>query len=153
MADKGRRRLTETVDEAVRIGLDNKARCRSCHGFRPQAVDGRLDEDVGQGKNHALNPGRQADTDNMAQFFLRKVKVMQIHANPVRRPTEQNQENQGVGHVSDNSRPGDAGDAEIKDGNRQEAEDDIDAVGNDQAVKGCLAVAAAAENSCFKIVQ
>lgn len=81
------------------------------------------------------------------------MKVPQIDANPIRRPTEQYQENQRICGIGNDRRPGDTDDTEIKDRNRQEAQDNIDAVGNDQAVKGSLAVAAAAENSRFKIIQ
>lgn len=47
LADKGRRSLTEAVDEAIDVEFDDDSRCRSRHGSGAEAVDGRLDEDIG----------------------------------------------------------------------------------------------------------
>ena len=134
LADEGRRRLAEAVDETIDIAFDDEGRSRRSHGFRPQTVQGRLDEDIGQGKDHALDTGRQADADDVMQFFPGKAHVMAFQADAVRRPAQQDQEDERIDGKGNDYRPDDAGQAEIKDQDRQQVEDDIDDIGCDQAV-------------------
>lgn len=153
LANEGRRRLAEAVDETVDIVFDDEGRSRRCHGFRPQAVQGRLDEDVGQGKDHALDAGRQADVNNVMQFFPGKAQVVAFQADAVRRPAQQDQEDERIDGKGHNRRPDDAGQAEIKDQDRQQVEDDIDEIGCDQAVQRRPAIAAAAEDGRLEVIQ
>ena len=126
--------MAETVDEAVDIAFDDESRSRRRHGFCPQAVEGRLDEDVGQGKDHALDTGGQANMDDMVQFFPGKTHVVAFQADAVRRPAQQGQEDERVDGKGKDRRPDDTGQAKIKDQYRQQVEDDIDQIGGNQAV-------------------
>ena len=93
-----------------------------------------MDEDIGQGKDHALDAGRQADADDVMQFFPGKAHVVAFQSDAVRRPAQQGQEDERIDGKGDDRRPDDAGQAEIKDQDRQQVEDDIDDIGCDQAV-------------------
>ena len=78
LADKGRRCLPVGVDEAIDVDFDNKGCCRSGHGIGTEAVDGRLDDNVGNTKDHALNPCRETNAHDRCQILTAYMQVSQV---------------------------------------------------------------------------
>ena len=73
--------LTERVKGIIGDDLNVECctGCRNHHGA--EAVDGRLHNDVGKGKHGALDAGRQADLDDLAEAGMVKLQGVGAHAN------------------------------------------------------------------------
>ncbi len=59
--------LSESVDYGIYVDFNDEGSGRGGHDFRSQAVDGHLDDHIGDGKYHALKTGRKADTDDSSK--------------------------------------------------------------------------------------
>ena len=64
LSHKGGASLAKAVEQVVThiLQAHSGARCR--HDFGAQAIDGGLDDDVGDGKDSALDAGGQANLDD-----------------------------------------------------------------------------------------
>ena len=64
LSHKGGASLAKAVEQVVAHVLQAHGGARCGHDFGAQAVDGGLDDDVGNGKDGALNTGGQADLND-----------------------------------------------------------------------------------------
>lgn len=88
MADKGRAGLREGIEHVVGEDFDveRRARCRDHH--RAEAVDGGLNDNVGEGKDRALHARGNADAQNAPEACSIDAKQLPLNAHALVRVRE-----------------------------------------------------------------
>ena len=79
------------------------------------------------------------------QFLPGKAHAVPFQANTVRRFAEEHQEDEGIDGKRKDCRPDDTEETEIKDRDREQVQDDIHNIGDNQTVQGRLRKIAASK--------
>lgn len=154
LTDEGNGRLTEGIDDEVTENFDIISRCRSGHDVGAQAVDGRLNNQIGNGEDHTLHAGRQADGQHTLQHVAVNAKIARYDMkNLLLRTAEQNEEDNRAECIGDDRCNRNALDIHMADDDEEEVEDDIDAARNGKEDERRFRISLAAENRRLEIIQ
>ena len=124
--------LTERVKGIIGDDLNVECctGCRNHHGA--EAVDGRLHNDVGKGKHGALDAGRQADLDDLAEAGMVKLQGVGAHTNCRARMGQAVEQEQRTDRIGDHRGDGNTVDRHLQHDDEEQIQHNIQHAGKGQ---------------------
>ena len=153
LSHKGGARLAKAVEQVVAHVLQAHGGARCCHDLGAQAVDGGLDDDVGDGKDSALDAGGQADLDDALEGDGVDSQVAWGDADDGVGLEQADKERSGADGVGDGGGDGDARDAPVKYGDKDEVQANVEDGGHGKRLQRHAGDADGAEDCGFKVVE
>ena len=153
MSHKGGARLAKAVEQVVAYVLQAHGGARCRHDLGAQAVDGGLDDDVGYGKDGALDAGWQADLDDALEGDGVDSQVTRGDADDRVGLEQADKERSGADGVGDGGGDGDARDAPVKYGDKDEVQANVEDGGHGKRLQRHAGDADGAEDCGFKVVE
>ena len=153
LAHEGDRRLGEGVQDVISQYLHVKGRRGARHHIRPQAVDGRLDDQIGNGKDHTLKSRRNADSKDVLQNRTLQAEAPLLQTNSALCPAQVPKQESGADAVGQHRGQRHARHIHLQYDDKEEIQDDVQDAGNHQASQRSSGVPLTPENGCFKIIE
>ena len=125
LADKGCDGDAERIDDhpihAVHLAVSGVCR----HDVRAEAVDARLNDDVGERIHDGLQTGGQADADNAHEHIAVKTNLFELHAVDLRRTAQRHHHQHGADHLTEHRRRRRARNAHIEADDQHDVQHDV----------------------------
>ncbi len=145
--------LGEGIQDVVTEDLDVERRTAGGHDHGAEAVDGSLDDDVGNGEHRALETGGQADAQDPGCNGPAGVQVMQGQPDGFVGFQEDRQQDQGADDIGDHRGNGHSCHGEMHNNHEEEIEDHVDDTRYRQGQQRGLCLADAAEDRGLEVVE
>ena len=145
---RGEGRRHEIAGELV-VELSRRTR----HGGLAEAVDARLDDEVGKREHGALQAGRHAHLENVGQLLARGLEPRELEAERAFFPKQAHDDEACRQCVGDERCEGDAGDAHAQHAHDEKIEPYVEDAAHGQAPKGTARVSLAAKYGAAEVVQ
>ena len=149
---KGHGGLHKGRDDEVAVDLEGDGGGRSGDGGSAEAVDGTLDEDVGEGEDHALQAGGKAYLHNLAQLRAPHLHGTQVEADVAFLVGQNPYYTAGRHKVGADGGDGHAVHAHIAHQHKEEVEDDVHHAADAQPVEGPFGVAGRPQDGVAEVV-
>ena len=153
LADKRRAGLIIGVHHVIGEDFDVVGGARGCHNDLAEAVDGGLDDDVGNGEHRALQSGGQADAQDHPQTAAVHAQVARLKADVLagaQQAAEQQSRAEGIGH---DGRDGHAVDGHMEHGNEEQVQQHVQHAGHRQRHERHTRLADAAEDRRLEVIK
>ena len=153
MSHKGGAGLAKAVEQVVAhiLQAHSGAGCR--HDLGAQAVDGGLDNDVGDGKDGALDAGGQAYSDDALEGDGVDGQVARGDTNDGVGLEQADKERDGADGVGDGGGDGDARDAPVEYGDKDEVQANVEDGGHGKRLQRHAGDTDGAEDRGLKVVE
>ena len=149
---KGHGGLHKGRDDEVAVDLEGDGGGRSGDGGGAELVDGTLDEDVGEGEDHALQAGGKAYLHNLAQLRAPHLHGTQVEADVAFLVGQNPYYTAGRHKVGADGGDGHAVHAHIAHQHKEEVEDDVHHAADAQPVEGPFGVAGRPQDGVAEVV-
>ena len=150
---KGGAGLTEGVEHVVSGDLDVVS-CTGCRNhYRTKTVDGRMHNDVGEGKDGALDTGGQPDLNDFGKVGAVKTQGAGAHTNRHIRVNQAGKQEQRADCIGNDRGNGNAVDRHLQYDDKEQVEQEVQHTGKGQRNQRRFGVTYTAENGGFKVVQ
>ena len=153
LSHKGGASLAKAVEQVIAHVLQAHSGARCRHDLGAQAVDGGLDDDVGDGKDSALDAGGQADLDDALEGDGVDSQVAWGDADDGVGLEQADKERSGADGVGDGGGDGDARDAPVKYGDKDEVQANVEDGGHGKRLQRHAGDADGAEDRGLKVVE
>lgn len=153
LAGKGQGRLVKGVHAGVDEALDVGGGGGAGHHGGAEGVDGGLDDHVGDGEHHALEPGGQAHLEDAPHHLHVQPQRPQVHPEGTLVP-HQGQQHQDGGHVlGDDGSQGHAGHVHMEDDDEHQVQNHVDDTCGGEEVEGPLGVPLGPEDGGAEVIE
>ena len=153
LADERRAGLIVGVHHVIGEDFDVAGGARGCHNDLAEAVDGGLDDDVGNGEHRALQSGGQADAQDHPQTAAVHAQVARLKADVLagaQQAAEQQSRAEGIG---DDGRDGHAVDGHMEHGNEEQIQQHVQHTGHRQRHERHARLTDAAEDRRLEVIK
>ena len=153
LSHKGGTGLAKAVEQVVTHVLQAHGGAGCSHDLGAQTVDGGLDDDVGDGKDGALDAGGQAYSDDALEGDGVDSQVMWVDADDGIGLEQTDKERGGADGVGDGGGDGDTRHAPVEHGDKDEVQANVEDGGHGKRLQRHTGDADGAEDCGLKVVE